>query len=63
MLAKDIQAFVKHRTAPYKYPRLIAFVDRMPTTISGKIRRVQIREESERGARAAKLHDDGAATH
>jgi acetyl-CoA synthetase len=45
-LAKDIQAFVKHRTAPYKYPRVVSFVDRMPVTISGKIRRVQIRADS-----------------
>ncbi|SDB93346.1 acetyl-CoA synthetase [Sanguibacter gelidistatuariae] len=45
-LVKDIQDFVKHRTAPYKYPRQIEFVDAMPTTISGKIRRVVIRERS-----------------
>ncbi len=49
-LAKDIQSFVKHRTAPYKYPRVVEFVERMPTTISGKIRRVVIRQESERRA-------------
>jgi len=49
-LAKEIQTFVKHRTAPYKYPRVIEFVDQMPTTISGKIRRVQIREQSARSA-------------
>ena len=49
-LAKDIQSFVKHRTAPYKYPRVIEFVERMPTTISGKIRRVVIRQESARRA-------------
>jgi len=64
-LAKEIQTFVKHRTAPYKYPRVIAFVDRMPTTISGKIRRVQIREDTERAAtsarRASAPSDPGAA--
>ncbi len=49
-LAKEIQAFVKQRTAPYKYPRQIEFVEAMPTTISGKIRRVQIRQDSERAA-------------
>lgn len=43
-LARDIQSFVKHRTAPYKYPRIVEFVTAMPTTISGKIRRVQLRE-------------------
>ena len=57
-LAKEIQSFVKHRTAPYKYPRIIAFVDRMPTTVSGKIRRVQIRQDHERGAVGVKLDDD-----
>jgi acetyl-CoA synthetase len=61
-LAKEIQTFVKHRTAPYKYPRVIEFVDRMPTTISGKIRRVQIRQDTERAARNA-LPDDDAGTH
>ncbi|HEY3436591.1 MAG TPA: AMP-binding protein [Actinotalea sp.] len=49
-LAKDIQTFVKHRTAPYKYPRVVEFVDRMPTTISGKIRRVEIREAGKRAS-------------
>lgn len=45
-LAKEIQEHVKKVTAPYKYPRIIEFVDELPKTISGKIRRVQIREES-----------------
>ena len=49
-LVKDIQTFVKHRTAPYKYPRIIEFVERMPTTVSGKIRRVVLREQSQRAA-------------
>ncbi|MDR3341107.1 MAG: AMP-binding protein [Candidatus Symbiothrix sp.] len=44
-LIKDIQDHVKRVTAPYKYPRIIEFVDELPKTISGKIRRVQIREE------------------
>lgn len=44
-LVKDIQNFVKKITAPYKYPRKIEFVDELPKTISGKIRRVQIREK------------------
>lgn len=43
-LIKDIQNHVKKTTAPYKYPRLIEFVDEIPETISGKIRRVEIRE-------------------
>ena len=44
-LIKELQEHVKHTTAPYKYPRVIEFVDELPKTISGKIRRVQIREE------------------
>ena len=44
-LIKDIQEHVKNVTAPYKYPRIIEFVDELPKTISGKIRRVQIRGE------------------
>lgn len=43
-LVKDIQNHVKKITAPYKYPRVIEFVDTMPKTISGKIRHVEIRE-------------------
>ncbi len=42
-LAKDIQNHVKRVTAPYKYPRIVEFVDELPKTISGKIRRVEIR--------------------
>lgn len=38
-LKKEIQDFVKHRTAPYKYPRIVEFRDELPKTISGKIRR------------------------
>ncbi len=45
-LRREIQAFVKERTAPYKYPRVVEFVDAMPKTISGKIRRVEIREST-----------------
>ena len=44
-LAKELQEHVKRVTAPYKYPRLVEFVTELPKTISGKIRRVQIREE------------------
>ena len=43
-LAQDIQEHVKRVTAPYKYPREIEFVDSLPKTISGKIRRVELRE-------------------
>lgn len=43
-LVKELQEHVKHVTAPYKYPRIVEFVDELPKTISGKIRRVEIRE-------------------
>ena len=43
-LVKDIQDFVKRITAPYKYPREIEFVDELPKTVSGKIRRVELRQ-------------------
>ncbi|MDR0947816.1 MAG: AMP-binding protein [Ruminococcus sp.] len=42
-LIKELQTYVKTNTAPYKYPRIIEFVDELPKTISGKIRRVEIR--------------------
>ena len=35
---------MKKTTAPYKYPRIIEYVDELPKTISGKIRRVEIRQ-------------------
>lgn len=47
-LVKEIQEHVKTVTAPYKYPRIIEFVDALPKTISGKIRRAEIREKDGR---------------
>ena len=47
-LIKELQNHVKHVTAPYKYPRIIEFVDELPKTISGKIRRVEIREKDKK---------------
>ena len=44
-LVKELQQHVKHETAPYKYPRIVEFVDELPKTISGKIRRVEIRQK------------------
>ncbi|MEG2429665.1 MAG: acetyl-CoA synthetase, partial [Oscillospiraceae bacterium] len=43
-LKKEIQNFVKKTTAPYKYPRIVEFVSELPKTISGKIRRTEIRD-------------------
>src|SRR4030067_1728666 len=42
-LAKELQEFVKKHTAPYKYPRKIEFVDDLPKTISGKIKRKELK--------------------
>lgn len=42
-LAREIQDHVKQATAPYKYPRVVEFVESLPKTISGKIRRVALR--------------------
>lgn len=43
-LKKELQDHVKHTTAPYKYPRIVEFVEELPKTISGKIRRVELRQ-------------------
>jgi acetyl-CoA synthetase len=48
-LAKELQDHVKSVTAPYKYPRIVEFVKELPKTISGKIRRVEIREKDTTG--------------
>lgn len=43
-LVKELQTFAKNEVAPYKYPRAIEFVDSLPKTNSGKIRRVELRD-------------------
>lgn len=45
-LKKEIQNYVKKHTAPYKYPRVVEFVDELPKTISGKVKRNEIRNKS-----------------
>ncbi len=47
-LVRELQDHVKKVTAPYKYPRMIEFVDELPKTISGKIRRVEIRDKDKK---------------
>ena len=42
-LVKELQTHVKKTTAPYKYPRIVEFVDELPKTVGGKIKRKQIR--------------------
>ena len=45
-LKKEIQQYVKTNTAPYKYPRIVEFFDELPKTISGKIKRTDLRKMS-----------------
>ncbi len=47
-IVKELQDFVKKKTAPYKYPRKIEFVESLPKTVSGKIRRAELRKEEKR---------------
>lgn len=44
-LKKEIQVFVKENTAPYKYPRVVEFVNELPKTFAGKVRRMEIRNK------------------
>ncbi|MEG1492961.1 MAG: AMP-binding protein [Gordonibacter sp.] len=46
-LTRELQAWVKKRTAPYKYPRIVEYVDALPKTVNGKIRRAAIRQTDE----------------
>ena len=46
-LTRELQTWVKKRTAPYKYPRIVEYVDALPKTVNGKIRRAAIRETDE----------------
>ncbi len=45
-LTRELQDFVKKNTAPYKYPRIIEYVDELPKTLGGKIKRAMIRKEN-----------------
>ena len=49
-LKKELQDYVKHTTAPYKYPRIVEFVEELPKTLGGKIKRAQIRHSDESAA-------------
>lgn len=46
-LTKELQSHVKKLTAPYKYPRIIEYVDELPKTVGGKIKRAEIRKSDE----------------
>ncbi|MCR5845118.1 MAG: AMP-binding protein [bacterium] len=52
-LVKELQTHVKKATAPYKYPRIVEFVDELPKTLGGKIKRALLRKEAEEAAKAA----------
>lgn len=52
-LTKELQDWVKEQTAPYKYPRIISYIDELPKTVNGKVRRAVIRAEDEVGTEAA----------
>ncbi|MDR0888779.1 MAG: AMP-binding protein [Coriobacteriales bacterium] len=52
-LTKELQTFMKRETAPYKYPRIISYVDELPKTVNGKVRRAAIRAADEQGGDAA----------
>jgi len=45
-LVKELQNHVKHVTAPYKYPRIVEFVEELPKTVGGKIKRAEIRQKN-----------------
>ena len=47
-LTRELQKWVKKKTAPYKFPRIIDYVDELPRTVNGKIRRVAIRQNDEK---------------
>ena len=49
-LTKELQKYVKDNTAPYKYPRVIEYVDALPKTFNGKIRRKEIRDNDSKSA-------------
>jgi acetyl-CoA synthetase len=62
-LVRELQDHVKHETAPYKYPREIEFLNELPKTVSGKIRRVELRqlEEQRKLGKAAPVENEKAS--
>ena len=47
-LAAEISSFVRERLSAYSYPRKVEFVDELPKTLTGKIRRIELREKERR---------------
>jgi acetyl-CoA synthetase len=58
-LAQEIKAHVRERHSAYAYPREIEFVDDLPKTLTGKIRRIELREQE---LRSKRKHEAGSAT-
>ena len=54
-LTRELQDHVKKTTAPYKYPRIVEYVDALPKTVNGKIRRVAIRQKDGADLKSPKL--------
>ena len=54
-LESELRSFVKERLAPYKYPRLIEFLTRLPKTETGKIRRVELRAKEQEDFHARRI--------
>ena len=52
-VAEEIKAFVRDRLSAYAYPRLIEFVDDLPKTLTGKIRRIELRQREEAAVKGA----------
>ena len=52
-LTKELQKYVKDNTAPYKYPRVVEYVDALPKTFNGKIRRREIRDNDAENYKSA----------
>jgi len=51
-LAKEIRTFVRERLSAYAYPRKVEFVTELPKTLTGKIRRIELREQEREAAEA-----------
>jgi len=60
-LTRELQDFVKELTSPYKYPREIEYVDSLPKTISGKIRRIELKEMEKQRKLIKKFVESGAS--
>jgi acetyl-CoA synthetase len=54
-LAREISEFVRTRLSQYAYPRKVEFVDDLPKTLTGKIRRIELREREQRPAPALRV--------